>query len=201
MQTLERFDKPGLASSEAVLASLPEAPRALTATGVRGALWLRFFVLALSICSYGFVAQYLWSVYSEEASVWAWCLFCALIPVVFGFLPYGLILSMRRRLKSFDRFARIYRDGVPALGHVNTISSVSGREQDCHYVESGYSSVSKVRIDYTFEVDGAIKTGTVILHSQSARHLMPNGEICVLYLAGDPAQSMIYPVPGRELFL
>ena len=43
-------------------------------------------------------------------------------------------------------------------------------------------------------------TVTVIMHEQSARFLVPNMEICVLYLADSVSDNMIFPMPSPDWF-
>lgn len=202
MRTLESFYKPGLESPQDIIAELGETPREVHAAGVLSSKVIRIVIVLVVLGGGAYIEYYLWQAFVERASVLAWTVGIALWPVVLGFVPWACVTSFRRRMAAYSRYARIYRDGIPTRGWVNTISRVSGSNFDCHYVEHSWSStIAKVRLDYTFEVGDDIKIGTVIMHEQSARFLVPNMEICVLYLSDNITDNMIFPLPGSDWFV
>lgn len=202
MRTLETFYKPGLESPQTIISELPESPRTVHAAGVVASKIIRAIVIlcALGIGAYAEIR--LWDNFALRASVLSWTVGIALLPIVLCFVPWLCITSYKRRMAAYMRYCRIYCGGSAAIGWVNTISRVTGSNLDCHYVEHSWtSSLSKVRIDYTFDVGGDVKTGTVIMHEQSAKYLVPNMEICVLYLPENVSENMIYPIPSGDWFI
>lgn len=202
MRTLETFYKPGLEPPNEVIANLSATPRPVHAIGVHASIALRVLAILATVLVSLYIEYYLWQEFVQNASVLAWTIGLALLPVAFLFVPWLCVSSYRKRIRAFRRYCRIYANGIPVLGMVNTISRVMGSNHDCHFVEHSWtSSISKTRIDYTFVVENEVKTGTVIMHEQSARFLVPNLEIVVLYLPDNVHESMIYPIPGSDWFM
>ena len=201
MRTVESFYKPGLEAPQDIIAELGSAPRDVHVVGVFASKMIRVVIVFVVLCVGVYIEYYLWHAFVDRASVLAWTVGIALLPIVLGFVPWACITSYSRRMAAYARYARVYRDGTPTRGWVNTISRASGSNLDCHYVEHSWSStIAKVRIDYTFEVGDDIRTGTVIMHEQSARFLVPNMEICVLYLADSVSDNMIFLMPSPDWF-
>lgn len=201
MRTVEKFYKPGLESAQDVIDHIAPVPRSLVPAGMGWArVWrTAFFGIAL-------MASILWcymhyNVYISTGSLLSWIACVAIVPVVLGYIPWWLISSYKRRKRTFLHCAEIYRNGTAVLGTVNTITNVNGPEQDCWHVEHRWtSSFYKVRVDYTFPIENALKTGSVILRESSVRYLKANDEVCVVYLPESPSDSILFPVPGYDFF-
>lgn len=202
MQTVERFHQIGLETPQEVIAGLAACPRSIHASGIERAAAWRILVCIGAFLGVIYIDWLLWVAFVETGAVWSWCLGVTLIPVVAIFLPWKLYVSFRDHLRRFRKFSKIYAYGRACCGNVNTISHIVGYHQDCNYVEhdSWMTVMSRVRIDYTFEVDHVVKCGTMIARGASMRYLTPNAEVCVLYLEDDSSQSMLFPIPGKEFF-
>lgn len=201
MRTVESFYKPGLEPVADVMAQLAETPRSLHAKGLLwGKIWrVAVFLICLAatiVCCYR-----LYGYYVESGKLLSWVIAVAIVPLTLGYLPWWLTTSYIRRVRTFEHCRRIYQDGTPVLGTVNTITNVTGPDQNCHHIEHKRSSSrSKVRVDYTFAIDNVIKTGSVLLRESSVRYLKVNDDICVIYQPDLPSDSIIFPVPGYDFF-
>ena len=201
MRTEEDFNKPGLEPPLETIAYLPPNPRELVPLGIQHSLIWRILVIILSFVAVSFFTYYKFNQYIETASFW--CLFSIIVilPICIFFIPWYLLSTYQSRVKSFNYYKAIYRDGLPSVGAVTILTQITGKDHDSHLIKkSWYSPFSKVRVDYTFPVDNTIRTGTMMLQSQTVEYLSINTEICVLYLESDPTQNMIFPIPGNEFF-
>lgn len=200
MHTREVFENPGEKLPADVIENLPPVPRQIHLVGSTISIILRFLFLGVTFVLYALIAFLALQDYSQTANLSELAIVIATFPLVFFYLPWRLYSGFRLQLESFRYYEKIFRDGVPCIGAVNMITRVSGRE--CHHVEHDASrlGLAKIRIDYTFEVEDAVKTGTMILPEKTVRNLGINSEICVLYLSDNVANSMIFPLPGNCLF-
>lgn len=201
MHIVETFYKPGLETPDEVIEALPEVPRQLHAVGMRWAIiWrvlcaLSVFAICIVVCYFAV------SYYIETANFIAWIVAVAVCPLGIGLVPWWLVASYRKHIKSYRYCSRLYEIGLAARGSINMLTRVTGLRDDCHHIEhTWHSSLSRVRIDYTFDIDGVLKTGTMILREQSIPYLSLNTEICVLYDPEDPKVNMIFPIPSSDFF-
>ena len=201
MRIVETFYKPGLETPDEVIASLPEVPRPLHVAGMRWAVIWRVLcaLIVLALCSA--ICYVAMGYYIDDANFIAWMVAVAGAPIGLGFVSWWLISSYRKHIKSYKYCSRLYQIGLAARGNVNMLTRVTGFSEDCHHIEhTWHSSLSRVRIDYTFDVGGSLKTGTMILREQSIPYLSLNTEICVLYDPEDPKTNMIFPIPSSGFF-
>ncbi len=201
MKTHEKFFKPGLVPVDEIIEHLPETPRELHPIGVQFSMvWRIIFFIFVSLLLILFIHTCI-HLFIETAIVIYWAFIFVLIPIWLVIIPWKLTSTYKNKLKSFRYCQKIYQNGIPVKGYVNTLTRVTGREQNCHHIEHTWtSSLSKVRIDYTFEIDNTVKTGTALLREQNMNYLSMNSEICVLYLPDNPSENMIFPIPGNEFF-
>ncbi|MBQ4360453.1 MAG: hypothetical protein II767_09365 [Proteobacteria bacterium] len=201
MRIVETFYKPGLETPDEVIESLPDVPRQLHVVGMRWAIAWRILcaLLVLLLCAavcYSSIVYYI-----ESANFIAWMIAVAISPIGVGFVPWWLISSYRKHIKSYKYCSRLYEIGKVARGSINMLTRVTGFREDSHHIEhTWHSSRSRVRIDYTFDIDGSLKTGTMILREQSIPYLSLNTEVCVLYDPDDPKISMLFPIPSSDFF-
>ena len=201
MKTQERFYKPGIEPVDQVIQNLPNVPRKLHSKGIWFSVVWRVLCFVLISVSVIYFIHLCFIQYIETASFFCWFLIVSIIPLWLLFLPWKLISSYRNRIRSFRYCQKIYENGIPVPGTVNTLTRISGYDQNCHHIEHKWSSsLSKVRIDFTFVIDNTVKTGTATLREQNMNYLSMNSDICVLYLPDNPAENMIYPIPGNEFF-
>lgn len=195
------FYKPGLESPDDIMETLDASPRDIHATGNVRAIVVRILIAIVAWLLTGIAEYHLWTQFSVHGAVTSWTIGCALIPIILIYIPWLLVSSYQKKMTSFNKLAKIYREGIPVTGTINTISRMIGHGQDCHCVEHSWRSpFYRFRIDYTFPYENTVKPGTIILREPSAHYLVPNQEICVLYLPEDPAQNMIFPIPEYDWF-
>ena len=199
MHTVEVFSKPGLESPAP--AEVPAPPRELHPVGIRASVLLRFLLCIISYVAAGGLGYLCLMEFLMEASFLHWFILIVLLPFCLLVVPWYLISTFKARMTTFHRYRNIYQNGILTTGAINMLTRISGRDMDSHCIQhSRRTRQSKIRVDYTFLVDNAVKTGTVLLREQSIDGLAMNSEILVLYLPDDPTQSMIYPTPGYEFF-
>ena len=201
MRTAESFPRPGQQLPADELAALPPTPRPIHGVGIRTSVLLRLLLWLLDYAVGGYIVYACILDYIRTASFLAWFIVIAFTPVFLIAVPWYLVSTFRARMRTFHHYHDIYRNGLPAVGTVNTLTRISGHDMDCHNIEySRRTARSKIRVDYTFLVDNTVRTGTVLLRERTVAALAMNSEIGVLYLPDDPTRSMIYPIPGDEFF-
>ena len=199
MRTAEVFYKPGLEDPAEVIQALPEVPRSLHLVGKRMSLIWRFFICIVSIAVGGFIEFILLRSFVNEASQLSLLGAAAAFPIFLIFIPWWLFASYKKRISSYLFCKRIYENGTPCLGTINTLTKISGRDMESYNIDSFRPHRhGHIRIDYTFEVDNNINVGTVILSASSSRYLNVNDTVCVLYLPDDPSKNILFPIPGYE---
>ena len=201
MRTVETFNKPGLEPVDELIANLNDNNRLVHAKGLRiSVLWRLLFIL-ISIVGYGFLSLFCLDLFIRTSVFWSWCVIIVLCPICLIYIPWVLISSFKKRLASFRYLKNIYENGIGAVGEINTLTHISGREQDCSNIERKRMGIrGNVRVDYTFEYENSLKIGTAILRESNAEYLYINRKVCVIYLPDNPAQSMLFPMPGNEFF-
>jgi hypothetical protein len=201
MRTVETFYKPGLEPAKDVIANISAVPRTLSASGMQWAKIWRTIVFILVLIAAALWCYVHYTAYIVSGTLVCWLACAAMLPIALGYIPWWLLTSYKRRKCTFLLCSEIYRNGTAVLGTVNTITNVNGPEQDCFHVERRWtSSLTKVRVDYTFPIENVLKTGSVILRESSVRYLKANDEICIIYLPDSPSDSIVFPVPGYDFF-
>lgn len=201
MKTVETFYKPGLEPVDELLLKLEEGKREVHASGIRFSVLWRLFVSLLSVTGYGYLTFICFDIFIRTSVFWSWCVIIILGPICLIYIPWFLISSFKKRLASFRYFKNIYENGVGAQGEINTLTHITGREEDCSHIETKRSNLrSKVRVDYTFEYGNGLKTGTAILRESTVEYLYINRKVCVIYLPDNPKENMLFPIPGNEFF-
>jgi len=201
MRVSETFSTPGVAPANEVMTQLEPVPRALRSGGCACAAAWRVIVLMAFVVPTFPAVVFLFRWYSETASLLYWLALVALVSLTFIFLPWHLISSHSRQRASFLRSRRLYEHGVSTKGQVNMLMRVIGSDHENVYLAQqrrtllSLFSLVRVRIDYTFVVEGAVKTGSLYIPEKFARNLGIDEEICVLYDAEDVAESIIFPLP------
>ena len=201
MRTEEIFNKPGLEPPLETIAHLPPPPRELVPLGIQHSLGWRILVIILSFLACAVFGYYSFNQYVETANFLRLFSIFVISPICIFFIPWYLISTYQSRVHSFNYYKKIYRNGLSSVGSVTILTQITGTDHDNHLIEKSWTSpFSKVRVDYTFPIDNTIRTGTMLLQSQTVEYLSINTEICILYLKEDPAQNMIFPIPGNEFF-
>ncbi|MCL2325372.1 MAG: hypothetical protein FWC40_02570 [Proteobacteria bacterium] len=200
MRVPEVFSAPGVVPADAVMEQLEPVPRALRPVHWACAAAWRVIVFLLFMLPTLPAMVFLFRWYSETALLLYWFVLVALASLTFIFLPWHLISSYSRKRASFSRCRRLYENGVSTRGQVNMLMRVTGHDHENVYLTQHCTLLSlfslvRVRIDYTFVVEGAVKTGSLYIPEKFARNLGIDEDICVLYNAEDVAESMIFPLP------
>ena len=198
MRTAETFYSPGLEDPEEVIRSLPEVPRPLHLVGKRISMIWRLLVFALSVGICAYLEYILLTQFVNEASLVSLMLAAAALPIFLAFVPWWLFSSFKKCMISFDFCKRVYENGTPCIGAINTLTKITGRDMETYHF-GGFHAHGHVRVDYTFEVENDIKVGTVILSATSARYLNANDRVCVIYMPENTSESILFPIPGSEL--
>ena len=201
MKTVETFYKPGLEPVEELLSKLEEPHREVHASGLRFSVLWRTMAILISVVGFGYLSLICIDIFIRTAAFWSWLAIIVLGPICLFYIPWFLIKSFKKRLESFKHYKNIYENGVGAKGEINTLTHITGREQDCSHIEKRrVNSRGKVRVDYTFEYGNGLKTGTAILRESTVEYLYINRKVCVIYLPDNPLDNMLFPIPGSELF-
>ena len=199
MHTAEKFYRPGLEDPSDVIASLPEVPRTLHLVGKQLSIIWRSLACIISLSCGALIEYTLVKSFIDDASQMSLLLAAVALPIFFIFIPWWLIASYKKRIKSYTYCKRVYENGTACIGMVNTLTKITGRDMETYKFDSFHPHRhGHIRVDYTFEVDNLIKVGTVVLSTSSARYLNVNDKICVLYLPDNTTENMLFPIPGNE---
>ena len=200
MRTQETFYKPGLEEPAVIIENLAPVPRELHLVNQRLSVLWRLFVLLFSILVVFVLEMILLDSYIQTASLLSLVLVVSILLLPFTVLPWWLITTYRQQILSYRHCEKIYREGIPCIGTINTMTRMTGNNHHFFAHRNHPSPMVKIRVDYTFSVEDEIKTGTVVLPETSVDYLQMNDEICVLYLGDNPSDNMIFPLPGNDFF-
>ena len=199
MHTAEVFYKPGLEDPAEIIQSLPPAPRTLHLAGRRLSIAWRLFVFILSIGCGGFIVYTLFKEYVINASLLSLVAAAAAFPVFVCFIPWWLFSSYKKSMSSYLYCKRVYENGIACIGTINTMTKLTGHDMETYHQNNKHAiHHGRIRIDYTFDVDNAVRVGTVTLSASSANYLNANDKVCVLYHPDDFSQNMLFPIPSNE---
>lgn len=200
MHTQETFYKPGLESPATIIENLPSSPRDLHLVGAHFSMFWRVIVLLASLAIVFVLEKLLLDSFIQTASLFSLIIGVSILLLPFTIVPWMLVTSYRNQIISYRHCEKIYREGIACVGTINTMTRMTGNNHHFFAHRNHPSPFVKIRVDYTFPVDDTLKTGTVILPETSVTYLQGNAEVCVLYRADQPSESLIFPLPGNNFF-